>query len=472
MPQPSPLAAAQHHAQALAATGDLAGARLTLQQALDGGRAAFGDDDPAVLATAHQLAVVHQQADDPSAARRVLEEAFAAGQWKLGDADPLMLAISFDIGVVAEELGNRHEARRAFGRVAAVGPPVLGEDHWAVLRARAYLGEDPPTVRLELPVPPVQPSPRPEPAPVPPSPPPPAPPVPPMPRQQSAPPAAWPDRSVRRDDSGPAGAPPDRARPEPIGQQQGQWERTRPEHAPPEHAWQHQARQAQDREPSLSPLRQDRGRPDQGRQDQARPDQGRPNQGWPDHGRPDQGPQDPGRQDLVVRPEHAPVPRFGPAPLVADERPLPAYPRRGGTGRGPAVFAAIAAALAAVIAVVALIVVLANRDGAGADVPTLGGGRPPSDVRLRDTGATMRVTWSDPTDGTVSFMVTGAHSGEPLTLMGRVGPGQTQLTLNGLNAELDYCFAVVAVYGEGKLNTSPTTCTARSRAEPDISPTQ
>ena len=101
------------------------------------------------LAAAHQLAGVHRQAGDPSAARRELEEAYAAGQRRLSDADPLMLAISFDLGVVADELGNRHEARRALTRVATTGPAVLGEDHWAVRQARAYLGEDPPTVRLD-----------------------------------------------------------------------------------------------------------------------------------------------------------------------------------------------------------------------------------------------------------------------------------------------------------------------------------
>jgi hypothetical protein len=125
-----------------------------------------------------------------------------------------------------------------------------------------------------------------------------------------------------------------------------------------------------------------------------------------------------------------------------------------------------------VIAVVALVVVLANRGGGDdPDVPTLGGGRPPSDVRLRDEGTTVEVTWTDPTNGTVSFMVTGAHSDEPLAVLGRTGPGQTKITLNGLNSRLDYCFAVVAVYAAGTFNTSPTTCTAREQVKPNTSAT-
>jgi hypothetical protein len=115
-----------------------------LEHAVELGKAHAGEDDPDVLATLHQLARVHQRRDDPMAARRVLEEAYAAGQWRLGDSDPLMLEISFELGVVAEELGNRHEARKAFGRVAGAGAAILGADHWAVERARAYLGGEAP----------------------------------------------------------------------------------------------------------------------------------------------------------------------------------------------------------------------------------------------------------------------------------------------------------------------------------------
>jgi hypothetical protein len=142
--QPSPLFAARQRAQALAQSGDVPGARLTLEHAVELGRSKLGEDDPDVLATLHQLARLHQRSDDPMAARRVLEEAYAAGQWRLGDSDPLMLEISFDLGVVAEELGNRHEARKAFGRVAGPGAAILGASHWAVERARAYLGDEAP----------------------------------------------------------------------------------------------------------------------------------------------------------------------------------------------------------------------------------------------------------------------------------------------------------------------------------------
>src|SRR3954453_4401442 len=141
--QPAALSAFRQRARALLGSADLTGARDVLEHAVEVGKGAFGEDDPEVLVTLHQLARLHMGADDPAAARRVLEEAYAAGQWRLGDTDPLMLQISFDLGLVAEELGNRHEARKAFTRVAGTGADVLGADHWAVLRARAYLGGDP-----------------------------------------------------------------------------------------------------------------------------------------------------------------------------------------------------------------------------------------------------------------------------------------------------------------------------------------
>jgi tetratricopeptide repeat protein len=147
--QPSPLSAARQQAHALAGDGDSAGARAFLADAIATGRSDLGEDHPDVLAATHQLARLHQQADDPATARRLLEEAYALGQWRLGDDEPLMLEISYDLGTVAEELGNRHEARKAFARVADTGATILGADHWAVARARAYLGTGPAAVRME-----------------------------------------------------------------------------------------------------------------------------------------------------------------------------------------------------------------------------------------------------------------------------------------------------------------------------------
>ncbi|WP_412740274.1 tetratricopeptide repeat protein [Krasilnikovia sp. MM14-A1259] len=156
------------------------------------------------------------------------------------------------------------------------------------------------------------------------------------------------------------------------------------------------------------------------------------------------------------------------APVVAGVAGGSTYGRR-----GPALFAAIAAVLAAIIAVVALVVVLArgNERPDTPDRPSLGGAAP-TDVRLRDSGSSLEVTWTDPASGMTSFVVSVGHPGEVLKPMGQVGPGQTSFSLKGLNAKLDYCVAVVAVYSTTKFASSPQTCTGRNGTDARPSTTQ
>jgi hypothetical protein len=459
--QPSPLFAARQRAQALADSGDLGQARAVLEHAVDLGRGHLGEDDPDVLLTAHQLAGVHQRADDPSGARRVLEEAYAAGQWRLGDADPVMLGISFDLGMVAEEMENRHEARRAFGRVAAHGPAVLGADHWAVVRARSYLGEDPPTVRMELPseqlerfqFPAQRETPQDRQAPARPE-------QGSVPRQQDAQPGYFPS---------PQDSPP-----------------TFPQPAPPSHD-----RAAQrSGPPSYEQTAQHPGPPSH--------EQTAQHPGPPSHEQTAQHPGPPSHEQTAVPsydsgPSHYQFgpPSYQPAllPPVDNRAGLhhsqpgyygqPSAPpavsgppviSAGSAGAGdssysrkaPAVFAAIAAVFGVIIAVVALVVVLAHRgDDPASDVPTLSGPAP-SNVRMRDYGSSVKLFWADPANGRVSFVITGGRPGEQLRPMGQVGPTTTTFDLNGLNADLDYCFAVVAVYTTSQFSTSPQTCTSRA----------
>jgi hypothetical protein len=132
--------------------------------------------------------------------------------------------------------------------------------------------------------------------------------------------------------------------------------------------------------------------------------------------------------------------------------------------KGLGLFAAIAAVLASLIAVAALVFVLAFRSpdsGTDTNVPTLGGPAP-GDVRLRDGGTEIDISWQDPSDGTVSFMVTMGHPGELLKPVATLGPGQTSYSLVALNAGLNYCFTVIAVYRGNKYATSPQACTSRT----------
>ncbi|WP_344519971.1 tetratricopeptide repeat protein [Paractinoplanes durhamensis] len=568
--QPSPLSPAWQRAQELADSGDLAGARAVLERAVELGKVNLSEDDPDVLRTAYQLGTVLQKADDPAGARRVLEEAYAAGSWRLGDSDALMVEISHDIGVVAEELGNRHEARKAFGRVAEFGPAALGGGHWAVARARAYLGQDqqadvrgltaaqPQTWPGPPPAPSVNPwqssppvhgdepttplplnvSPGPGPGPVadqgvsdvtavlpvinPNIPAPREPRVDPAPGTGStvAPPSpenqqVWtsPHASTRPAinpiEEATAAHPTITPRTEPQVQasQNPAPQAQVPQYPAPQA--QHPGPQAQHPAPlnpaPHSPVPDSAA--EQGWTSEAAPPPSFAPQSWtaPDGPAPPVWTPQDGPAPPVWTPQDGPAPPVwtppdGPAPPIwTPQSPAPQFPvphpgyaieativhpdtPNGGWGqsgppyiveaggasasygkRGLGIFAAVAAVLAAVIAVAALVFVLANRSDKPAekdDVPTLGGS-PPSGVVLKDSGASIRVTWKDPSDGSVSFLVAMGHPGEQLKPVTTLGPGQTSYEVQALNPTLNYCFAVVAVYRNNKFATSQQACTDR-----------
>ncbi|GIG93763.1 hypothetical protein Pma05_03360 [Plantactinospora mayteni] len=424
--QPPQLAAVQGRARALRDGGDDPGARRLLAQALDAARPAYGKDHPEVLGTVGVLAQWHREADDPAAARRLLEEALVDGQRRWGEADPLMLALTFELGVVAEELGNRHEARRNFGRVASLGPGVLGDDHWQVRAARDYLGEAPggaapepvaPAPAAPLSAPPASLSAPPAPLSAPPAslsaPPAPlsAPPAP-----LSAPPA-------------PLSAPPLSAPPGPAGGGGGglyQPVATSPVSGQPA-------------EPLASPY--------------APSPAERASSTYP-----------PYSAQSVAQLESYPVIAATPPPAA----PAPAAePNR---GRGSTVAAAIAAAAAVVAAIVVVVAVLVDKSGSPDPGPTdergepIVAGEPPTDVKLRDEGTAITVSWTDPSGGTVPFVVAGARAGQQTKPMITLSAGETTYKVNALNPKLDYCFSVLAVYSTNEFAPSDLACTKRDGA--------
>jgi hypothetical protein len=87
-------------------------------------------------------------------------------------------------------------------------------------------------------------------------------------------------------------------------------------------------------------------------------------------------------------------------------------------------------------------------------------GGAPRDLKLRDSGTSVTLTWSDPSAGTVPFIVAGGRQGA-LRQLQTVEPGTTTYTLNGLNPKLDYCFTVAAVYDTSRVELSDLTCTKR-----------
>lgn len=157
-------------------------------------------------------------------------------------------------------------------------------------------------------------------------------------------------------------------------------------------------------------------------------------------------------------------------------QPPPAYlvevpPER--SGRGRVVLAVVAGV--AVLGVAGLVGAVAlDRDEPGPRPAPTGGtpgaakatGAPPGDLKLRDDATSVTITWSDPTGGGVPFMVAGGRAGKALGVMATVDPGRTTYTVNGLSAEVDYCFTVLAVYSTDAFATSGQVCTDRERRTP------
>jgi hypothetical protein len=448
---PSSLAAAWRTAQALRDRGDVASARALLDRAVEVSRGAYREDDPELLAVLHGLAGLHRAAGDPAAARRTLEQALAAGERRLGDTDPLRLAIAYDLGAVAAELGNRHEARRNFGVVAAAGAVVWGAEDERVRAADAYLGDH------GLPAPPEGPEAEPPAG------------SPPAPTTAFTP---EPGRVPRPD-----GEPTTLLPPGPLPALHGhpasaalRFDRQSPTAPSPPSI------PAQTDPPQTIPARSTGGQQPQPSGDTAYGEAGYG--GDPVHGG-------------TVRgvPPYPPAPRqadedaawgaagaaYPPAPArpAAKPPPLPqSRPTWKSRGRGAtvaAVVAAVAAVVAAAFGGVALLrdntapVPAGNQPTASA--PTLAG-RPPTGLELDDQGDRITLTWTDPTAGTVPFVVAAGHAGEPLSPMAPLKPGATSYTTSGLSTKLDYCFTVVAYYSVNEFATSGQVCTKRSHDPP------
>jgi hypothetical protein len=93
----------------------------------------------------------------------------------------------------------------------------------------------------------------------------------------------------------------------------------------------------------------------------------------------------------------------------------------------------------------------------------------PTGVRLRDEGTSITVSWRDPSDGKAPFIVAVGHPGEQVRPYSQVPPGQTSVTVYGLNPGLDYCVTVAAVYSTETFPISDLVCTQRLNPQPSHS---
>jgi serine/threonine protein kinase len=92
--------------------------------------------------------------------------------------------------------------------------------------------------------------------------------------------------------------------------------------------------------------------------------------------------------------------------------------------------------------------------GAGTDLA-------PTGVELSDESFSVSLTWTDNSGGETPHVVVGGPVGAAPTTMADSESGTATVTISGLNADVDYCFRVVAVQSADVLAPSGEVCTDR-----------
>lgn len=182
-------------------------------------------------------------------------------------------------------------------------------------------------------------------------------------------------------------------------------------------------------------------------------------------------------------PAYLPVPRLpgvyqrqAEAPAEPEDEPVPTVIAEETTHRpyrsrrvNPALIVVTTAGLAILIAAAVIATKLfdgtgrspdsaASPDPASSTSPT---NPPPSNIKLVDSGGSVTLTWTDPSGGTVPFIVAGGRIGASDAPYESVPPGRTTSTIYGLNDRFDYCFTVAAVWSSTVVERSERVCTTR-----------
>jgi hypothetical protein len=165
-----------------------------------------------------------------------------------------------------------------------------------------------------------------------------------------------------------------------------------------------------------------------------------------------------------------------PEPWREPEMPtIRSYRRRGNVGG-----VALVASLGAAILIAAIVIAMqvfgpsqpstpvagATSAGPSSAAPSEAAAAAPGDVRIRVDGGSATLTWTDPSEGTVAFIVAGAREGEAFKAIASVPAGRTTLVLYGLNIGYNYCFTVSAIWAPEVITPSIRTCTSRLSTPP------
>jgi hypothetical protein len=90
----------------------------------------------------------------------------------------------------------------------------------------------------------------------------------------------------------------------------------------------------------------------------------------------------------------------------------------------------------------------------------------PTGVLLTDKGGSVTLAWTDPSDGTVTFVIAGGLRDTELAELASVPAGRNSATVFGTDPNADYCFTVAAVWPGDVVRTARPVCTTRTTPSP------
>ncbi|MQA24328.1 MAG: hypothetical protein GEU94_02395 [Micromonosporaceae bacterium] len=88
--------------------------------------------------------------------------------------------------------------------------------------------------------------------------------------------------------------------------------------------------------------------------------------------------------------------------------------------------------------------------------------RAPADVKLDDRGNSVVLSWKDRTGGRAPHYVVGGPDGASPRAMTQAEKGITEVAIDALNPDTDYCFTVIAVISVDEIAPSKEICTERA----------
>ncbi len=101
--------------------------------------------------------------------------------------------------------------------------------------------------------------------------------------------------------------------------------------------------------------------------------------------------------------------------------------------------------------------------GTVSPAPVSGGPRgAPRDVTLHDDGTSITVSWTDPTDGTGTVLVSLARAGRPAGALTSLPAGTRVDRITDLDPAADYCVVIAIAYEQDALAPATQVCTHRS----------